>query len=250
MKAVWTVITVLLLINVLLLAGGVGWLFKTGRLDQERFDRARDMFTKTIAEEKRETEQAKELEEQARQRAEEIARLESVSDGPVTLADRLQAELRGDDLAAQRVERLKRDIKDLRRQLALAKQLINQQHEDLAAQRQAFKEAVEAETKLKEDEDFQQTVRLYENVKAKQAKQMFQQLMGQNKVDEVVDYLSAMQQRKAAAVLKQFKSPPEIAQATVLLQRLRERGIEMDQPGSPGQNRPNNGLDQNEAGQT
>ena len=53
---------------------------------------------------------------------------------------------------------------------------------------------------------------------------MFQQLIQQNQTDQVVDYLDAMQVRKAAKVLGQFQSPSEITQATMLLQKLRLRG--------------------------
>jgi len=230
-KALWTVISVVLLINVLLLAAGVGWLHRTGRLGQQRVDRVREMFSKTIKAEEQEVLKAKELEEQTRKQAQEIARLESVSDGPVTLIDRLQAEQRGDELAAQRVARLRRDISDMRRQLRLAKRLLAEKHETLKTERRAFEEAVERQLKLREDEDFQQTVRMYQGLKAKQAKQMFQRLIGQGKIGQVVEYLSAMQMRKATAVLKQFKSPEEVKQATDLLQKLRERGIELIQDG-------------------
>ena len=231
MKTIWTIICILLLINALLLGAGVGWLHNSGRLNQERIDRIRDMLTLTIEQEEKQAQLAVELEEKTRQQAMDIARLESVSDGPVTLADRLHMELQGDELAAQRVERMKRDIADLRRQLRLAQELLAKKHQAMESQQQAFDDAVQRQTNLQEDKDFQQTVRMYEQLKAKQTKQMFQELVGQGKARQVVDYLAAMQLRKAAAVLKEFKSPDEVVQATDLLQRLRERGIEMTADG-------------------
>ncbi len=246
MKTIWTIITILLLINALLLGVGVGWLSNSGRLNQERIDRIRDMLTLTIEQEEKQAQLALELEEQTRQQAMDIARLESVSDGPVTLADRLQTELQGDELAAQRVERMKRDIADLRRQLRLSQELLAKKHQEMQSQQQVFDDAVQRQTKLQEDKDFQQTVRMYEQLKAKQTKQMFQELVGQGKARQVVDYLAAMQLRKAAAVLKEFKSPDEVAQATDLLQRLRERGIEMT---ADGQLRPNAAEPANPTGQ-
>jgi hypothetical protein len=241
-RAVWTVITLLLLINALLMAGAAGWLYRSGRLDQERIDRIREMLSITIQQEKEQEMQAQALEEQSRQQALEIARLESVSDGPITLADRLHSEQLGDELAVQRIERLRRDISDMRRQLRLAKDLLAKQHAELSTQREAFEQAVERQTKLKRDEDFQQTVQMYQKVKPKQAKGMFQELLSQGKAEQVVDYLSAMQLRKAAAVLKEFKKPDEIVQATDLLQRLRERGIEMDRDGNQRTQRPQETL--------
>jgi hypothetical protein len=41
-----------------------------------------------------------------------------------------------------------------------------------------------------------------------------------------VDYLAAMQMRKAAGVLKEFKTPQEVAQASELLELLRRRGVD------------------------
>lgn len=242
MKTIWTILCILLLINALLLGAGVAWLSNSGRLNQDRIDRIRDMLTLTIEQEEKQAQLAVELEEQTRQQAMEIARLESVSDGPVTLADRLQTELQGDELAAQRVERMKRDIADLRRQLRLAQELLAKKHQELESQQLAFDDAVQRQTKLQEDKDFQQTVRMYEQLKAKQAKQMFQELVAQGKARQVIDYLAAMQLRKAAAVLKEFKSPDEVAQATDLLQRLRERGVEMDRDGNQSTQRPQETL--------
>ena len=234
MKSIWALISILLLLNALLLAGGVGWLYSSGRLDKDRFEQIRDMLTVTIEDEKQQELKAKEIEEQTRQKAMEIVRLESVSDGPITLADRLVAEEQGDELAVQRVERLRRDISDLRRQLALAKDLLAKKHDTLAVQRQEFEQAIEQQTKLKEDEDFQKAVRMYQQIKSKQAKEIFQEMLQRGQLTQVVDYLAAMQLRKAAGVLKQFKSPEEIVQATDLLQHLRLRGIEMTGQGLDG----------------
>ena len=91
---------------------------------------------------------------------------------------------------------------------------------------QSFEQAVSREAKLKEDKDFQQTVKMYQQLKAKQVKQIFQQLLAQGMTGQVVEYLAAMQIRKAAAVIREFKSPNEVVQAANLLQSLRERGLD------------------------
>ena len=242
MKAVWTVISSLLLINALLLAGAVGWLYQSGRINKDRIERIREMLEITIEQEQQLEIQAKEAEEQTRQKTLEIARLESVSDGPITLADRLKAKEQGDELAVQRVKRLRRDISDLRRQLVLAKEQITKQHDTLLEQRQQFQQSVLQQTKLKEDQDFQKAVSMYQKVKPKQAKEMFQQMLLRGQLPQVVDYLAAMQLRKAAAVLKQFKNPDEIIQATDLLHHLRQRGIEMPRQGLSGIQPATNGV--------
>ena len=104
-------------------------------------------------------------------------------------------------------------------------------------EREKFKDAVAKETQLKDDQDFQQTVQVYQQLKAKQVKQIFQQLLSQDMADHVVEYLAAMQVRKAAAVIREFKSPAEVVQAADLLQSLRERGLDfsMEDLGNAGQ---------------
>ena len=44
-----------------------------------------------------------------------------------------------------------------------------------------------------------------------------------------MDYLSAMEERKAAKVLKEFKLPNEVAQAATLIEQLRQRTDQVKQ---------------------
>ena len=229
LRAIWTAISILLLIHILMLAGFLLWLHGNDRLDGERIDRIQQMLSLTIEEEKAQEEQAKILEEEAQKQAADLARLESVSDGPVSLADRLAAQQEKDEIALLRLDRLQKDIQNLQGQLALTKRQLAQEQETLETQQKAFEQAVEEQAQLDTDAGFQQTVQMYEKLKPKQVKQMFQDLLNQGQSEQVVDYLAAMQLRKASAVLKEFKSPHEISQATNLLQRLRERGIDPQQ---------------------
>ena len=227
MKTLWTAITIVVLLNILLLGAGLLWLKSSGRLNAERVRRVGEMFALTIDEEQQQQAQADALEEQSRQQAMDLARLESVSDGPISLADRLEAQQQRDDLATMRLDRLKRDIRDLQQQLELSKRLLAEKEAQLQADRQAFEQALAQQQQLQQDENFQQTVSMYEQLKPKQAKQMFRDLIERGQIEQVVDYLAAMQLRKAAGAIKQFKSPEEITQAAELLQRLRERGIDL-----------------------
>ena len=231
LRALWTAISILLLLNVVLLLGFVLWLRTSGRLNGERIDQIREMLAVTVEQEKAQQEEAKALEEQAQEKAMELARLESVSDGPISLADRLTIQQERDEVALLRLDRLHKDIEGLQAQLELTKRQLSKQQEELGTKQKAFDEAVQQQVELETDENFQQTVSMYEKLKPKQAKQMFQDLLSQDRSGQVVEYLAAMQLRKAAAVLKEFKTPREISQATDLLQRLRERGIEPDQLG-------------------
>jgi len=224
-RAVTAAIVVLLALHFVALAGLVGWLGMTGRLNEQRAKRVVEMFDTTIAEQKKQQAEARAKAEKAREKAEKAARLEAVSDGPQTLQARLAAEQRADALAMHRVERLERDTSDLRQQMERAKELISEQKQQLKAEREKFRETVEQRNEKMRSAQFKQTVRMYEQLGADQAKRMFQELMNQGQTDRVIDYLAEMQLRKAGKILQSFETPPEIKQATRLLEKLRQRDV-------------------------
>ncbi|MCX5661141.1 MAG: hypothetical protein NTW19_15755 [Planctomycetota bacterium] len=224
MKQAMFILMAAITINALAVAGFVGWLHYSGRLDRGRVDRVVAVLKPTIEQEKKRQEEADRLEEEAKKQAAAVARMEKIANGPLTLEDRIRTEAQGDDVATQRLERLQRETADLRRQLEMAKQLVGSQKAELDAQKKVFAETVLRDEKLKADQSFQQTVEMYEALKATQVKEIFQNLLKQGRQTEVLDYFAAMQQRKAAAVLKEFKTPQEMQVATDLMRRLRERG--------------------------
>lgn len=226
MRSLWKAFVGLLLVHVIAVAAFIAWLSASGRLDRERLTKTRDIFKLTLEDEKKLAEERAKLEAEELAKAEAAARLEALGDGPVTLAQRLREKQSADDVAIQRVERMQRDIANLRAQLENAKSLLAKQQQELDAKRKAFDEEVAQRQKIQADEDFLQAVSMYEQLKPRQAKDMFLELLKQNKEQEVINYLAAMQLRKAANVLKEFKTPEETAQATKLVQRLRERGVD------------------------
>lgn len=225
MKTIGWAALFLLLIHLLAAAGFVGWLAATHRIDRERLAQVVEVFELTIDQERAREQKAAQVTAAAQAVARKAARLRAVADGPQTFQDRLALEEQADELAIHRLERLQRETSDLHRQIERAKEFLTQQKAQLDEQRAAFKAFVEATTTRMQDEDFQQAVAMYEQLRPKQAKQMFQTLMDRGKTDEVVNYLAAMQLRKAAGVLKEFETPPEIQQATMLIQKLKGRGV-------------------------
>lgn len=227
MRSIWTVVSIILLLHALALAGFVGWLQITDRLNRERLAEAVDLFRPTIDEaEAARQEQAAQTqmkEEQAR----EAARMQAVGFGQGQLQQQIELDQQRDEIAMQRYERFTKDREALERYLKEARELLEKQRKELDAERQAFNQALEQERQKRADEDFQQTVKMYEQLQAKQTKAIFQQLLAQQRTGDVVDFLAAMQLRKAAAVIKEFKTDEEIAQAAHLLEALRKRGVNL-----------------------
>ncbi|MEX0745793.1 MAG: hypothetical protein WD118_09335 [Phycisphaeraceae bacterium] len=226
-RAVAGAVALLLLVHLLAGVGFVGWLYQSGRLDGDRAQRVVDMFELTIDEEQRQQAEADRLEVEARQQAEQVARMQSVADGPLTLQDRLASEQQADEVSLLRLERLQRETQDLRRQIDRAQTQIAREREQLEAERTEFEEALQRQADLLEDEDFQQAVSMYEQLRPRQTKQMFQQLMDEGETEIVVQYLAAMKLRTAGRVLQEFKEEDEIEQATDLIERLRQRGVNL-----------------------
>ena len=226
MKPLMTALILVLVLNVLAAMGFVGWLTASGRLSRERVRQVVDIFEPTLMQAAQQEQQAAQLAQQTQELAQQAARLETVADGPMTLQERLAQERQSDEIALLRVRRVQRESQDLRQQIEAAKDLIAKQKAELEAQKKAFEDYLAQETQRIQDEDFQQTVRMYEQLKADQVKQMFKELLAAGQQEQVVRYLAAMQLRKAANVLEEFEEPEELVQATQLMEMLRQQGVD------------------------
>ena len=225
MRSVWTVLSAVLFVNILAVGGFAGWLKTSGRLSQDRIERAVDVFRSTIADEAEQLDKAKDDAEMAAAQVRLAAALQRVEDGPRSVEENLTGIQETDEIAEMRAERVSRDIADLRRRFEQDKQLIEKRLKAVEAREKALADALKREKERREDTDFKLAVSMYEKVKARQAKQMFMELIKEERIDDVVEYLAAMQIRQASAVIKEFKESQEIPVATQLIQRLRDRGV-------------------------
>lgn len=225
MKNLWTAFVILLLLHALALGGFVGWLYAEGRLDQGRVDRVVEMFKLTLEQEaKQQAQEQKQLEETTA-KALAAERIERIAHGPMTMVDLVSAEQRVDDRTTAQSQRLEREVQDLRRLLSNAESLVAGQKKQLEAQKEALKDALEKTADQAEEENFQLAVQWFEQIEADQAKRVFQQMINQGRIDEAVDYLAAMDQRKSAGVIGEFNDQADIATATLLIDQLRQRGV-------------------------
>jgi flagellar motility protein MotE (MotC chaperone) len=228
MKLLWHVFVGFVLINLLLAAGFVGWLYADGRINKERVDRVVEMFSLTVDQEQALAAEAQLAEEEAQRALQQNARLESTGNGPKTLSDQLQERTEATDVRLAKIQMLNDQNRALRDEMTRFKEDHTRRVEELERERADFEQWIKDQAEKTQDENFQQVVSLY---------QTFQTLMQQGETDQVVEYLAAMSSRKAGAVLAQFKAPNEVPQAALLLEKLRLRGdynadIEPPQPGN------------------
>ena len=218
-----SVLVLAVLVNVLAALVLVGWLWGSGRLSGERLRHAAAVFAPTIAQEHVRQDQQQGRARQQEAAAREQARQEHIAQGPTPPQIRTENQARDEQLSDLAAGRFARERDDLQRQLKLIEQRLGQERTALTAERQAFDQMVAAEARQRDDRDFQKALELYQQLSPKQVKAIFANLLQQNHMPQVVEYLAAMSPRKAAAILGEFKAD-EVVQATALMQALRERG--------------------------
>lgn len=233
MKSFWNALAIVLLINVLLALGGMVYLYMGGRLNADRVRAVAAIFTPTIEQqqalERRTAEQAALDAERARRQAHQ----QKVADGPVSTLQQIGRDQNAEEIALLQVQRLREEIRVLQRQLEMARQAVAMQKAEQDQEKLAWQASIADELARREDEDFQKTVQLYQQVKPRQAKDMFLQRIAAGESEQVVEYLAAMQPRKAAGILKEFRNAEELVTASELLERLRQRGTQLPQSPLP-----------------
>lgn len=223
-RSLWTIITVLAMANLLALAGLAGWLVSSGRLDTERVNEIRDMFSETIEEqENRLAAEQRELDKAAAEaEAEQRALIP-----PLTAADRLRTINESEEVARQRMDRLTRDVRDLQRTLDRERAALDERIAEFEEERDQFFLMRSRISEIEGEEQFLKAVAHLQAQKPARARDMLQALMDSGDTDQAVAYLNAMSARQAAKVIGSFEDP---AVAADLLERLRTRGTETRAP--------------------
>lgn len=227
MKLAWLVIATLCVMHVLALLGVVGWAAATQRLDRERIAAAADLFRMPVGSE---DDDAADVDEEVAADAEAtVERAEQALDDAAaeSIADRLEADQLRNEMTLRQLERTREEVQSLTRNLQLSQQRVEEQQEELEAKRDALEARVAEIQEQLDDEGFRRTVGMLESLPPGQAKEMFVQMLDDQKHEQVVDYLMAMQQRRAAGVLREFETAEEVRQAVELTEMLRSRGSDV-----------------------
>ncbi len=230
MRMLAGVIVTVVTLHLLAAAGGFVWLAASDRLDRDRLTAVVDLFRPTIAEQQMREAEAQAAEEEALAMQRHLIRMEDVADGPQSLEDRLARKLEGDDFALHRLARMQEESSAIQQRVDRDRAYVDAQLRRLATERQAFEETRQTYQEQMLDEDFRRAVKTLEQLKGKQAKQLLQNLLDAGELEQVVDYLAAMNLRKSAAILKEFKSDAEAAVAMEIVEALRLRGMAISDP--------------------
>jgi flagellar motility protein MotE (MotC chaperone) len=219
-RSLWTVITVLALTNLLAIAGFVGWLHTSGRINRDRIERVRQVFATTVAQDEAGAQQGEMDAQLAAAAAEEAAK---VGTPPLTAEQRLEAGLARDETSSQHAQRVQRETADLIATLLRERAELDRLRAEFDKQVKDFDEMRARIAKEEGTEQFAKTVALYQSLKADQAKAMMQSLIRGGGTDQVVSYLNALPPRTASKIIAEFEKG-DSALAADLLERLRMRG--------------------------
>jgi hypothetical protein len=218
-------IKILVLAHLLALAGFVGWLFASGRVNAERLARVRDIFRPTIAEEK------VALEDAEMKAAEEITLVEErkrLLETPMPRTEQIVSAERFEQRAALAVRSLQDEQRRLLDDLSSRERGVTVREEALATRKTEWETSIADAKERQTKEQFRKAVRLLESAPPKQGKEWILELVRSNREDQAVSYLDAMNPAKSAALLKAFKGEGEAKVATDLLERLRQLGLESE----------------------
>ncbi len=223
MRTLVAAFIVLVLIHVIAAVSGIAWLAGSGRLSGERFARVAEIFKPTLAEDQAAAEaEALTLEEQGVV-AEQQAWDELVSVGSGTLADMMAAQWSSGQVAMQERERLRLDTEQLLEQMTLFRRGFEDEKAAFDAARETFEREAAAQITRLEDEDFLQAVSMFEKMDPGQVKLIFNEMIREDRMPKVVDYLASMKMRSAISILSEFDGPDEVPLVEDLMTRIEAR---------------------------
>ena len=223
-KKLFTAVVGVLAINFLFVAGGVGYLVATKKIDREKVLEIRSIVLGPAT-------------APSTRPATQPTTQDATPDTPMLRIDALLAKVRDQpapvridfvrgqlDAQAATIERRDREVADQRAQLDTAIEELKKQRETLVTERQAFDNRKAEQAKLDADTGFQKSLELYGTLPPKQVKAIFATLDD----DTVVRYLQSMDAKQAGNVLKEFKTPAEVNRAQAYLERIRRAQAKAD----------------------
>jgi flagellar motility protein MotE (MotC chaperone) len=232
MKKFASFVSVLCVLNLLAMAGLAGYLLATGRLDKAKGQTIVDLLRHPGTPEKLREDVADILEPPATAPAGAASRPAGAGVAaaggaggenggrPATAEERIE-------FARQTMEqerlRLENEAQDLRHRQELLEQVqarVEAEKQKNTEDRKAFEAAATQSASTRNEEAFQKTLALYNELKPRQIKDFFLQMPP----DLAARYLQAMPEEQAARIIGEFKAANEKAYISGVLDRIRSAG--------------------------
>jgi hypothetical protein len=213
-KKIGMLILLLLSFNFLAVAGGVGYLVGTGKIDKEK--------AKTIG---------KLIFPDPAPPTSQPTTDESTIKDPLMRFDDLLIKTSSKSAAEQvaivqdtflalnaQLDQKNQEIRRLKLQVDLAQEQLERDRAAVLAREKALTQKEQSQDAQAKDEGFNQSLAVYNKMPSKQVKDIFMNL----EEATVVRYLQAMDDSRAGRILKEFKAPAEQVKAQTLLEMMRK----------------------------
>jgi hypothetical protein len=220
MKSLIRAVSVLAIINLLAVAGLVGWLFSQGRIDRQRVLEMSEILGET-------SEARAERIEAARLEAEAANAPKPRTDGDIRSTDqRNDARIELTMIDRERLERLQREVRDLQTQLRQQRQMLDRDWTKFEQEKADFQAMRERLYAIDGADYFKKSLAVLNGMKPADIRPVFNTMIGDGKTEEVISYLAAFDERHRAKVVTEFVQGGEVELAAGLLESLRTRGLE------------------------
>ena len=230
MKTLWSIVTVMAVANLLALAGFIGWLGGSGRIDESRLREVQRIFAPTVADA---AAAAARAQSDAELQAEQADRAERLANPPLTASAVLASRELAADAAAQEVLRVRQEVRERQAELQLEADRLAEERATFLAERDAWQSRRDAEQQRVADEQFTQLVALFSTLKPRDARDLILEMEARNEREDVVRLLDALEIRAAAKIVSELRTPEQRRLASELLARLRDLGQDLPADGSP-----------------
>ena len=213
MKKLGGVIMMTLALNFLAAAGGIAYLFQSGKLDRAKVVSIKELVFAPPAGAAATTQPTTQPTTKPTNSLEELLAKASGR----TAGEQVEFIQRSFDAQMALLDRRQRELADLQRQVDLAKQQMERDRAALEKGRVELASQQQLASKLATDKGFQDSLLLYNTMPSKQVKTIFMTL------DDATmrQYLQAMQPRVAARIIKEFKAPDEVTRIQKVMEAMR-----------------------------
>jgi hypothetical protein len=206
-----------LAVNFLAAAGGVGFLFGTGKLDKDKLGAIREMlFAPPPAPEVVTTTPTTQPATQPTSKLDEL--LAKYSGRPA--GEQVELIQKSVDAQVASLDRRNRELDALMEQILREKAELARKSTAIDAERARISAKENAQAAQAADTGFQTSLELYNAMAPKQVKANFMTMPD----DVVVRYLQAMQPRTVSKIFKEFKTPEEQERIARVMERMRTGG--------------------------
>lgn len=219
MKKLWTLISTIAFLNLLAVVGFAAWLYSSGRVDSARIQEVQSLFGETVEERDQRVEEEEKAAADALNNAEK-----ALPEIALTADERNRVRVEMTQIDRQRRERTEREIDDLKASLMRQQRMIDADREALREEQRAFDEMRERLEIIEGADQFAKSLSVLSGLKPKDAMNALQALLDQGKDEQVVSYLSKMDERVRTKVFAEFVKVDKQLAAN-LLESLRTRGL-------------------------